>query len=63
MNHEYATLLKIDFLSQVLDSLEKDAVKDAVQTLQDIGRFDLWLSSMFVFEKAMICHHLSPQHC
>ena len=42
---------KIDFLSQVLDSLEKDAVKDAVQTLQDIGRFDPWLSSMFVFER------------
>ena len=30
----------VDFLSQVLDSPEKDAVKDAVRTLQDIGRFD-----------------------
>ena len=52
MNHEYATLYMIncfhlfvfpqavDFLSQVLDSPEKDAVKDAVRTLQDIGRFD-----------------------
>lgn len=27
----------VDFLSQVLDSPELDAVKDAVQNLQDIG--------------------------
>lgn len=27
----------VDFLSQVLDSPELDAVRDAVQNLQDIG--------------------------
>uniref|UniRef100_A0A3P9HNX1 ATP-dependent RNA helicase DHX30 n=1 Tax=Oryzias latipes TaxID=8090 RepID=A0A3P9HNX1_ORYLA len=30
----------VDFLSQVLDSPDKDAVRDAVQTLQDIGVLD-----------------------
>ncbi|KAK0150638.1 putative ATP-dependent RNA helicase DHX30 [Merluccius polli] len=33
-------LKAVDFLSQVLDSPEKDAVKDAVRTLQDIGVLD-----------------------
>jgi hypothetical protein len=50
----------------VLDSPEKDAVKDAVRTLQDIGRFEPWLLSMIhVFEicNQIICHHHSLQHC
>jgi hypothetical protein len=40
LSHLFVFPQAVDFLSQVLDSPEKDAVKDAVRTLQDIGRFE-----------------------
>ena len=36
----------VDFLSQVLDSPELEAVRDAVQNLQDIGK---WLRTTNVW--------------
>lgn len=36
-NRLFVSLQAVDFLSQVLDSPEKEAVMDAVRNLQDIG--------------------------
>uniref|UniRef100_A0A672YSV5 DEAH (Asp-Glu-Ala-His) box helicase 30 n=1 Tax=Sphaeramia orbicularis TaxID=375764 RepID=A0A672YSV5_9TELE len=50
----------IDFLSQVLDSPEKEAVRDAVQNLQDIGVLDK-TESMTALGERVACMSCDPR--